>query len=230
MNASLLEKENPGPDKGLCTVIIPGKAPPNGSVAIPGIECDTYLSRTGCLRNALCMWLPANDSCACTFLGCSCGDPSANAKKVSPKLFDPPILPISEHLLSITFNDYFVRPPDEQSAAFAGETSTFVVIPVMLAVLIVSSALKRLRPLFRDHRVIHHGNVRLSFRSRSLQAHSHGRLAAPAEPACPPQPCGPNPLDPAVPARRRDALETRMPGPFSLARRRAAVRPPRASL
>mmetsp|Transcript_23431 Transcript_23431/g.63262 ORF Transcript_23431/g.63262 Transcript_23431/m.63262 type:complete len:89 (+) Transcript_23431:41-307(+) len=41
------------------------------------VVCNSLLTSEKCLRYTACMW--RNDSCFCTFVGCSCGDPAQGA-------------------------------------------------------------------------------------------------------------------------------------------------------
>eukprot|EP00292_Cryptomonas_paramecium_P019031 CAMPEP_0113715220 /NCGR_PEP_ID=MMETSP0038_2-20120614/33136_1 /TAXON_ID=2898 /ORGANISM="Cryptomonas paramecium" /LENGTH=126 /DNA_ID=CAMNT_0000642453 /DNA_START=114 /DNA_END=491 /DNA_ORIENTATION=+ /assembly_acc=CAM_ASM_000170 len=60
-----------------CTDILAG-LPINESKADKTTVCNTYGSEIKCTGNSLCMWI--NTSCACTWVGCSCGDPTQDSK------------------------------------------------------------------------------------------------------------------------------------------------------
>ncbi len=61
---------------GRCTDILVDVAP-TGGVPDATVVCNTYSVQSKCVANSLCMWRNQNESCFCSFAGCSCGDPVA---------------------------------------------------------------------------------------------------------------------------------------------------------
>ncbi len=64
---------------GRCTDAMVGATATTG-VADANTICNTYNTLAGCNSNALCMWRTVNDTCYCSFVGCSCGDPAQNVR------------------------------------------------------------------------------------------------------------------------------------------------------
>jgi hypothetical protein len=66
--------------EGRCTDTLVDVAP-TGGTPDPTVICNTYAVQNKCVANSLCMWRSQNDSCFCSFAGCSCSDPVAGVEK-----------------------------------------------------------------------------------------------------------------------------------------------------
>ena len=65
---------------GRCTDALVGAAS-SGGVADSKVVCNTYETQGKCVSNSLCIWRSSNESCFCTFTGCSCRSPAEGATK-----------------------------------------------------------------------------------------------------------------------------------------------------
>ena len=61
------------------SLVIPTSPPPPHNYI-----CDQFLTQEMCTSYSDCSWKLNNNTCACTFTGCSCSDPSAGAEKSAP--------------------------------------------------------------------------------------------------------------------------------------------------